>query len=306
MRSPRYCVAFAIVALAVGIRGARAGETSGLVATSVATNTGPEQAKACIQLIRSALERVTHLEEDASNQTARLTCLAEKRVKIQGLLELTQSAATRLPRLHDEDDTDQLDAETSRIALACARAEKLALEAENCSSGPAPKSKKHRSDKLAAQDESAQTTTQVAATIQAPSYPIRDERTCVHQDRMALLLGQAMDLGLDGKKTSEAYITEFGKLAIEPLGGWQPGKCTSLDDFCVTVARALNLKIEFPDDPVSYCQALRDDGLPVDTLLPPRSDVNNPPPVLLESEVKSFFAHGYAAPLPTSRRLNHD
>jgi hypothetical protein len=291
---------------ALAVHRARAADTNAPPAAAEATNTNSEQASDCVQLIQSVLERVTHLEEDASNQTARLTCVTEKRVKIQGLLELTQSAAARLPRLRDEDDTDQIEAETSRIALACARAEKLALEAENCSNAPVPKSKKHRGDNLGTQDETAQTTTQVAATVQAPSYPVRGEQTCVRQDRMAFLLGQAMDLGLNGKKTSEAYITEFGKLAIEPLGGWQPQKCTSLDDFCVTVARALNLKVDATDDPASYCQALRDDGLPVDTLLPGRGDVNNPPPLLLESEVKSFFAHGYAAPLPTSRRLDPD
>ena len=304
MRFFGYGMMFVVVAMTMVVRGVCVGGTSASDTALATTNAGPGQATACIQLIQSVMERIAHLEEGASNQTARLACLTEKRVKIQGLLELTQSAAGRLPRLQDEDDTDQIEAESSKIALACARAEKLALEADNCSDGPAPKSKRHRPDRPATQDVPPQTATQIVTAVQPPSYPLRDEQACVHQDRVAVLLGQAMDLRLGGKKSTEAYTAELGKLAIEPLGGWQPQKCMSLDDFCVAVARALSLKVEAPDDPTSYCQALRDDGLPVDTLLPARGDANNPPPLLLESEVRSFFAQGYAAPFPTSRRLN--
>jgi len=270
---------------------------------------GSVQAAACIQLIQALIDRVTRLQEGASNQTARLDCITEKLIKIQGLLELTQTAAARLPQLENDEDTDQMENESAKVALACARAEKLALEAENCSAGPAVKPKKHHADnaaETAAADTSAQTATQAAPLALAPVYPERDEDTCIRQGQMAMLLGRAMDIGLDESRSADAYTSELGKLAIEPLAGWQPEKCVTLDDFCVVVARALNLKIESPDDPASYIQALRDDGLPVDSLLPPRGDVNNPAPVLLAPEVRNFFAHGYAAPLPTSHHLNPD
>ncbi len=315
MRSIGYCAVFTIVVLAWVVPGARAEDTNTLVATDD-TNAPPTtedagkaasvQASTCIQLIQSLIEQVARLQEGASNQATRLDCITEKLVKIQGLLELTQTAAARLPQLENEDDTDQIEIEGSRVALACARAEKLALEAENCSVGPAAKPKKHRAENTAGVDMSAQTATQTVPVALAPSFPVRDEETCLHQGQMALLLGRAMDLGLDVGKSPEAYAAELGKLAIEPLGGWQPDKCATLDDFCVVVARALNLKIESPDDPASYIQALRDDGLPVDTMLPARGDINNPPPLLLEPEVCNVFAHGYTAPLPTSHHLDPD
>jgi hypothetical protein len=322
MRSIGYCALFTVLALAWAVPVARAQDTNTPAAPAAAEDTnapaaedtskaGSVQASACIQLIQSLIEQVTRLQEGASNQTARMDCITEKLIKIQGLLELTQTAAARLPQLENDDDTDQIENESAKVALACARAEKLALEAENCSAGPGPKPRKHHADAAAAAAAadaaaSAQTTTQATAIVLAPSFPVRDDDTCIHQSQMALLLGRAMDIGMDDSQSPEAYTAELGKLAIEPLGGWQPDKCATLDDFCVVVARALNLKIESPDDPASYIQALRDDGLPVDTMLPPRGDINNPPPLLLEPEVCNVFAHGYAAPLPTAHHLDPD
>jgi hypothetical protein len=122
---------------------------------------------------------------------------------------------------------------------------------------------------------------------------------------MANMLVAVMDLRLDADKSPNANTVALTKLAIEPLDGWQPNECLTLDDFCVAVARALNLKVEKPDDPASYAQALRDEGLPVDTVLPARPP-EGPSLLLLESEARAFFLAGYAAPLPTSRRLMPD
>jgi len=60
----------------------------------------------------------------------------------------------------------------------------------------------------------------------------------------------------------------------------------------------LNLKVAAPTEPASYVQAIRDSGLPVEPLLRHR--------VLFEAEVRVFLAQGYAAPLPSSRRLQPD
>jgi hypothetical protein len=50
----------------------------------------------------------------------------------------------------------------------------------------------------------------------------------------------------------------LAKLAIEPLGGWHLGKCVTVDNVYVACARAMNLKVKDPEDPLSYGQALRD------------------------------------------------
>ena len=97
----------------------------------------------------------------------------------------------------------------------------------------------------------------------------------------------------------------LAKLAIEPLGGWHSGECVTVDDVYVACARAMKLKVKDPDDPLSYGQALRDEGLGVDTLLPER-DPKLDPPFVVDSEVRAFLTSGYAAPLPGSKRVTPD
>ena len=97
----------------------------------------------------------------------------------------------------------------------------------------------------------------------------------------------------------------LAKLGVEPLGGWQPGKCTTADDVYVACARVMKLKVKDPQDPLSYAQALRDEGLGVDTLLPER-DPKLDPPIVVDSEVREFLTTGYAAPLPSAKRVTPD
>jgi len=63
--------------------------------------------------------------------------------------------------------------------------------------------------------------------------------------------------------------------------------------------------VKDPQDPLSYGQALREEGLGVGTLLPER-DPQLDPPYVLDSEVRAFLTTGYAAPLPSSRRVAPD
>jgi hypothetical protein len=97
----------------------------------------------------------------------------------------------------------------------------------------------------------------------------------------------------------------LANLGVQPLDGWVADDCVTSDDLCVVVARALNLKVEKPDNPYSYVQAVRNDGLPVDSVLPRRTK-ESIPVVLLESEVRLFLARGYVARMPSSHRFQPD
>ena len=103
------------------------------------------------------------------------------------------------------------------------------------------------------------------------------------------LLAQVMNLAVDGDCT--AVLRERN---IAPRAGWNAERCAVVDDLCVVAARALKLEVEDPDDPASYWEALREYGLPVDTVLPPRAP-RVPSPVLLESEAREFLTRGLAA-----------
>jgi len=263
-----------------------------LLATALApgqTN-DPAATARCLARMEAFLEQLAELEGAISNDTARAECITSKRNKIKGLRELTAAAAARLPVLDPDDDADAIAAEQSAITIACARADKLAAEAADCQFGPSAKPRKNR--------------TASAPPPPVPrrsSTPSRDETSCLKQAQFAQLLVKAMDLG---KPTTNA-TEELARFAIEPLRGWKPAECATLDDLCVAVARALNLKVETPADPVSYQQALRYEGLPVDSCFPRRLEGADPP-LLLEVEVRTFFAKGYAAPLPSSRPLTPD
>jgi len=133
----------------------------------------------------------------------------------------------------------------------------------------------------------------------------RTAQTCLHHEQFAALLARVMDLELDPHATPEDCSKMLAKLAIEPLGGWRPGKCVTVDNVYVACARAMNLKVKDPENPLSYAQALRDEGLGVDTLLPER-DPKLDPPFVLDSEVRAFLTSGYAAPLPSAKPIAPD
>jgi hypothetical protein len=244
----------------------------------------------CLARMDTLIEQLTELEQAATNSADRAECIAENLDRIKGLRGVTVTAAARLPALLADEDTDAIAAERSAIALACARADKLAAEAAGCASTPTPKPKKRRPS------------SEPAAPARPLSTPTRDEEVCIKQSRFAELLRKAMDFAPDPQKPTRNATDELARFAIEPLRGWKPDECVTLDDLCVTIARALNLKVLTPNDPVSCCQALRDEGLPVDTLFPRRLEGADPP-LLIETEIRAFLSKGYAAPLPSSRRL---
>ncbi len=262
---------------------------------------------ACIERVKQLLQTVADLEAAAlsSNETARAECIRDRHAKIVGLLDLSNESQSRLHSPHSEEITAADEAAYSEILLACARAERVAAEAEACLNMETKKLNRPR-DADRPVEKPGDTANRKPARIARPQKAgIRNEQTCLHQDRLAALLVAAMDLRISATNSPNANITALTKLAIEPLDGWQSNDCTNLDDLCVAVARALNLKVENPSAPASYEQALREEGLPVDTLLPARIPGASPP-LLFESEVRAFFLAGYAAPLPSSRSVPTD
>jgi hypothetical protein len=280
-----------------------------------ATNTTPvaeppplsdsERAAACVERVEALLVKLAGLEQAArdTNEIERADCIHARHVKITALGEVVRGLQRRLDEIKPEDDPDLIDAGRAELEIACARAAQLAVEAESCAATKLRSTKKRRPPAAAAKASKDAGKKSAAKFATQPARP--DESNCLRQEQLAALLARAMELRVDAGAAPAQVAAELGKLAIEPLNGWQTGRCATLDDLSVAVSRALNLAVENPSDPAAYTQALREFGLPVDTLLPARPPQGEAPP-LTEPEVRAFFAHGLAAPLPTSRPLIPD
>ena len=266
-----------------------------------------KDADACVLRLREIRDEAVKLEEAAPpDQMELVDCIHSRVLKIKGLLELTLGAQTDL---HKAVMSDGRAAEgyAGSVTLCCARAEKLLLEAEGCATSV--------THKMAPTNEAPAGVTNRSVDIQitprAAGLPpvrrtvVRTKETCLHHEQFAMMLGRAMDLKMTDKTTPDDFMKALSRLAVEPLHGWQLGKCVTVDDVYVACARAMNLKVKDPQDPSSYGQALRDEGLGVDTLLPER-DPQLDPPFVLDSEVRAFLTTGYAAPLPSARRVAPD
>jgi hypothetical protein len=253
-------------------------------------------------------DEAVKLEEAApTNQVELVDCIHSRVLKIKGLLELTLGAQENIHQPVGPTDAEAVDGYAASVTLSWARAEKLLLEAQGCATSVALNA--------APTNEAPPSITNSSATIRiaprAAGIPLvhrpvtRSQETCLHHEQFATMLGKAMDLKMTDKTTPDDFMKALARLAVEPLHGWQPGKCVTVDDVYVACARAMNLKVNDPRDPLSYAQALRDEGLGVDTLLPER-DPQLDPPYVLDSEARALLTTGYAAPLPGSKRVNPD
>jgi len=242
-------------------------------------------------------------------QSALADCVRSRVLKIKGLLELMEGTQKDIQKAVRAAEADKAAEYLGDIKICGARAEKLLLEAEGCATSPAVKAAPSQEAPLVTTNAIA--TTDVRIPLRPPSPPVnrrfveRTAQTCLHHEQFAVLLARAMNLKLDLHTTPEDCSKMLAKLAIEPLGGWHPGKCVTVDNVYVACARAMNLKVKDPEDPLSYGQALRDEGLGVDTLLPER-DPKLDPPFVVDSEVRAFLTSGYAAPLPSAKRVAPD
>ncbi len=269
-----------------------------------------QQSDACARRLHAIYDEAARLEEKTPPEQAALAdCVRSRVLKIKGLLELTEETQKDIQKAVRAAQSDKAVDYLGSVKISCARAEKLLLEAEGCATSVALKAVPAKEAPVAA------TNAKVAVDIKIPPRPPppsvnrrfveRTVQTCLHHDQFAAMLARAMNLKLDPHATPEDCSKMLAKLAIEPLGGWHLGKCVTVDNVYVACARAMNLKVKDPEDPISYGQALRDEGLGVDTLLPER-DPKLDPPFVVDSEVRAFLTSGYAAPLPSAKRIAPD
>lgn len=269
-----------------------------------------QQSDACLRRLREIYDEASRLEEKTPVEQAVLVdCVRSRVLKIKGLLELMEGTQKDIQLAVRAAESDKAADYFDSVKISCARAEKLLLEAEGCASSPAVKAAPAQEAPAVATNATAMA--DIKIPLRPPLPPVnrrfveRTPQTCLHHEQFAVLLARAMELKLDPHATPEDCSKMLAKLAIEPLGGWHLGRCVTVDNVYVACARAMNLKVKDPEDPLSYGQALRDEGLGVDTLLPER-DPKLDPPFVVDSEVRAFLTSGYAAPLPSAKRVAPD
>jgi len=281
----------------LGAVAAGAGQTNAAAAAVVVTNCAP---------IQAVVERLAALEQQtrAGQQLVQADCLRARLLKLQGLLAVGQQAQEQLQTLDATKDAALWEQEALKIQFATLRAEKLWAEAQQCLElAPAAAPVAAAAPTLAVTKPATKVRLRSRAVPAVPRAPVaRNRDTCVTQARLACLVARAMDLGLGLQGTAAGCAAALTQRAIEPLDGWQPEQCATVDDLYVVVARVLSLRVAEPADPRSYGWALRDAGLPVDTVLPAGAP-DAAPPLLVEEEVRQFLEYGYTAPLASSQRL---
>jgi hypothetical protein len=265
-------------------------------------------AVASVRRLHDIHDEAMKLEEKTPReQTVLLDCIHSRTLKIIGLLDMTANVLTNMQKAIKSEETETVEQSRDDVKTSCARAEKLFLEAQGCSSSMVVTSLPPKA--ATAVVSNAAVTIKIAPRAGGPMPVVRPvertEQTCLRQERFAVMLARAMELKLSETAAPDECIKALARIAVEPLGGWQPGKCVTVDNVYVACARAMNLKVKDPEDPLSYGQALREEGLGVDTLLPAREPKLDPPYVL-DSEVREFLMTGYAAPLPSAKRVTPD
>ncbi len=241
----------------------------------------------CLARLDQLVEEVSALEQSATADATRAACVTDQRNKIKSLNELAHTFFETMNMHLAEKNFQAADDDQAMLQTACTRAEKLMRAALECQGSTL----KNYPFVLVTNPASA-----LPAKIRAmPVIPLGDETTCLKHAKFALLLVRAMGLEADDGVNAMQVLT---KQEVAPLTGWHTESCITLGDFCVVIAKVLHLKITAPGEVASYIQAVRNDGLPVDSLM-----AHQPQEVLRESAVRTFLADGYAAPLPSSRRL---
>lgn len=268
------------------------------------------EANTCARRLHEVYGEAARIDDKTPpDQPELIDCIHSRVLKIKGLLELTEIAQKDIQKALKRDETNAIGEYASNVKICCARAEKLLVEAQGCSTSVALQAAPTNAPPAVVTNASTNVNIKITPRTTVPlamRHPVvRTDQTCLHHEQFAGILARAMDLKLVEKATPDEFIKALARLAVEPLGGWQLGRCVTVDDVYVACARAMNLKVKNSQDPLSYGQALRDEGLGVDTLLPER-DPKLDPPYVVDSEVREFLATGYAAPLPSSRRLAPD
>ncbi|MCG3148090.1 MAG: hypothetical protein PCFJNLEI_01532 [Verrucomicrobiae bacterium] len=254
----------------------------------------------CLVYLDNALAELETLAASAAPQSPAAICLTDKLNKARSLRELAASLVESVEQHEADEDLESADDDRSLVLAACARVDKIKLDARDCAKAGHAK-KKRRNEPPVLTAVPGQPT--VATNPVTPASILRDATTCLKQAEFAELLVGA--LGFGAGRGGELPIPNLTNRQIEPLKGWQAEDCLTVDDLCVVVARALKLVVTDDQDPYSYVLAVRQAGLPVDSVLPRRRR-ESVPALVLESEARLFLARGYAARLPSSRRVQPD
>lgn len=242
---------------------------------------------------RALVERVTALRDGCTNDPGRATCVADKLVQLEAVVALIQESTEQLRVLAGDGESELAAAERGRLRAAVTRAEQLATAAGQCRSEPVLRGRRPVAPITATAGSGTAATVTVPAIPRVPSRP-RHEDDCIRQGETARWLARALEMDVDGQGVT-GVTKALSAVGIEPLGGWRTADCTTRDDFCVAVARALALPVADQEEPASYERALRDAGLPVDSVLPPGAKERLVP--LLATEVRLFLTQGLAAPV---------
>ena len=259
------------------------------LATALAVRANTDIPSNCLVRLDQLVELVDELGQSASNETTRANCIAEQLAKIKGLASIAHALAEAQTTHRTDGSPAAAQGNQTMLLSACARAEKLAQAAADC-----------RGTTNSTLPASVSNTPAAPAAPSRPSVgsPVEDA-SCLSQIKLASLIAQVLDVEIN--LAHESVLQRMTKLGIEPLGGWHAEWCVTLGDFCVVVARVLDLKVTTQDDPNSYIDAVRNDGLPVDALLARR-----PVDLLREPAVRAFLGRGYAAPFASSQPRQPD
>jgi hypothetical protein len=226
----------------------------------------------------------------ANNESNRLECFQGRLDKVKGLVNLGRLGVLAIEK-SSESDTQRNGIEHRKIVIAADRADKLLAEAVvECR------------PMLAKQPEKVVTEatnlpaimrliTNVPSAVSQDVFrrdSLRNERNCMRHGQLAQLLARVTGFLPESGEPLEETLARFEQMDVRPLGGWKPDDCATVDDVCVVAALARGLRVAMPDEPNSYWQSLRDDGLAVDTWLR-QPNRKGPSPYVLEVEARSFF-----------------
>jgi hypothetical protein len=303
MRRTRRWLGTIAVAVTLGNRPAHAQLSSNAIAAA------SKIVDARVRRVQQIQDEVVKLEEAApADRVDLVDCIHSRVLKIKGLLELTFGAQQSIHEMVRTDTAETLNGYVTNVTLCCERAEKLLLEADDCAINVNRKAVTSNEVPASVTNAAGADFRIVPRTGGIPPVHrpvVRSRETCLRHEQFAVMLGKAMDLKMTDKVAPADYMKALTRLAVEPLHGWQPGQCVTVDDVYVACARAMGVKVKDSKDPLSYGEALRQEGLGVDTLLPER-DPQLDPPYVLESEVRALLTTGYAAPLPSSKPVDPD
>lgn len=261
------------------------------------------KADECVTRLDELVDKVEQIDRrmEDGRQNSATECVRVRLAKIRAVREMALTARRWLTdAATGKHDNAALAAdEYARITLACERAAQLVTEAEQCAARNAPAPDAPPKIKTPVVRPSSLTIRREAAPVSRRTTE-RTRQTCLRQSALACLAASAMNHTAAAEKGGSACTDALTASGITPLEGWDADRCATVDDLCVVLARVMQVNVPKSIDPADYWQALRDQGVAVDAILPERIP-KEPSPLLLEDEARALLSTGFAPPL-TPRR----